>query len=161
MGLEFILPKRIREQKLKNMTTFFEHQRTSYKKGYLKNLILLASMDGALEEEEKALISRIGLKRGLKEWQINELLTDSKPSGVFLPESMTNRMNLLFDFMQVVYADGEVSEKEIEFLKTIIETFKLHPQLMDQMLKLFLNQMPTADEWKSFLEDHLMVKENV
>lgn len=155
------MPKGIARRKLKNMTTFFEHQRTSYKKGYLKNLILLASMDGALEEEEKALISKIGLKRGLKEWQINDLLSDSQPSEVFLPESMANRMNLLFDFMQVIYADGEVSEKEIEFLKTIIETFKLHPQMMDKLLRLFPNQMPTADEWKNFLEDHLLVAENV
>jgi len=51
-------------RKLTNtMTSFFEHQRSSFKRNYLRNLIVLASADGSLEVEEKELITRIGLRR--------------------------------------------------------------------------------------------------
>ena len=137
------------------MTTFFEHQKTSYKKNYLRNLILVAAMDGHLDEEEKTLIYKIGLKRGLKQWQITELLESAKPAEVFLPESITNRMNLLFDLMQIIYIDGRMSPKEVEFMRSIVGSFELHPVTIEQLIELFLNQMPTAVEWKHFVDNYI------
>ena len=76
------------------MTTFFEHQKSSYKKSYLRNLISIASSDGLLDNDEKNLIHRVGKVRGLKEWQVNQLLEeDFTDHEVFIPETVSNRMN--------------------------------------------------------------------
>ena len=134
------------------MTTFFEHQRTSYKRNYLRNLICLASSDGQLDDEEKSLIQKIGTKRGLKEWQINELIENPGNCDIFLPESINNRMNMLYDLMQIIYADSLVNDREIEFITSIVDAFKLHPEIVAQLMKLFQNNAPSPSEWKEFVE---------
>lgn len=135
------------------MTTFFEHQRSSYKRNYLRNLIALASADGMLDDEEKALIVKIGLKRGLKEWQVNQLIEEYGISKheVFLPESIHNRMNMLYDLMQIIYADKKVSQREVEFMVDIVQEFQLSSEIVIHLIKLFENGVPTSDEWKDFV----------
>lgn len=134
------------------MTSFFEHQRTSYKRNYIKNLIVLASADGLLDSEERALIIKIGQKRGLKAWQVEELLNDKTEQTVFLPESVHNKMNMLYDLMQVIYADNKVTEKEVEFMVSLVEAFRLKPEIVVQLMLLFENNTPSADEWLNFTD---------
>ncbi len=141
-------------RKLTNtMTSFFEHQRSSFKRNYLRNLIVLASADGSLEAEEKALITRIGLRRGLKAWQIEELLQDTTKHDLFLPESVANRMNMLFDLMELVYANRQVNENEIIYIKGILVAFQLPLTVMDDLTKLFENGTPTSIQWRDFVDE--------
>jgi len=134
------------------MTSFFEHQRTSYKRNYLRNLIALASSDGQLGPEEQEMIMSIGHKRGLKTWQIEALIIDPTAHEVFLPETIGNRMNMLFDLMQIIYADHNVDRKEMEFLANIVEAFQLHPEVAGQLTRLFEKGTPTTDEWRAFVD---------
>jgi uncharacterized tellurite resistance protein B-like protein len=144
------------------MTSFFEHQRTSYKKNYLKTLIVLASSDGLVAGVERDLIVRIGQKRGLKTWQIEEILNEKGDQEVFMPESIHNRMNMLYDLMQVIYADKLVDEKEIAFMQNLVEAFRLKPEIMVQLMLLFDNNTPSKDEWANFTDfacAHLVIKD--
>ena len=134
------------------MTSFFEHQRTSYKRSYVRNLIALASTDGTLDPEEKMLIYTIGARRGLKDWQIAELLEDTTSHTFFIPESVGNRMNLLYDVMQIVYADGRVTATEHAFVTNIINALSLEPQIVQELLNLFELRTPTILEWNDFIE---------
>lgn len=133
------------------MTTFFEHQRSSYKRNYMRNLICLASLDGKLDEEEINLIHKIGVKRGLKVWQINELIENPGNGEMFLPESMNNRMDLVYDLMQIVHIDNEVTEYETEFMMTIIEALNLEPEIVNQLMVMFQEGVPSVEEWKEFV----------
>lgn len=135
------------------MTTFFEHQKSSFKKNYLRNLIALAATDGHMDQEEIRVVYNVGKNRGLKEWQITSLLNeDTKGHEIFLPENVTNRMNLLYDFMQIVYADGLVNHPEMDFIKTIVERFNLRPEVADHLVDLFQYGPPPATEWKEFVD---------
>ena len=134
------------------MTSFFEHQRSSFKRNYLRNLIVLASADGSLEAEERAHITRIGLRRGLKEWQIEELLSDTTKYEVFLPESVANRMNMLFDLMELVYVDRNVNENEIVYIKNLLVAFQL-PISLEDLTKMFAHGTPSADQWREFVDE--------
>lgn len=134
------------------MTSFFEHQRISFKRNYLRNLISLASTDGDLDAEERNLIMAIGMRRGLKEWQINELLEDTTRHVFFVPDSIGNRMNLLYDIMQIVYADGIVTTTEINFVKNILGSLDLEQEVMGDILGLFDKGTPTILEWNDFME---------
>ena len=135
------------------MTTFFEHQKSSFKRNYLKNLIVLASADGALGEDERSLITRIGLRRGLKAWQIEELFSDVKDHTTFLPESMANRMNMLYDLMELVYVDRHANANEIQYIKDLLEVFELRSEVMDDLIFLFRNGPPSRTDWMDFVDD--------
>src|SRR5688572_30555735 len=134
------------------MTSFFEHQRTSYKRNYIRNLIVLASSDGNLDSCERALIIKIGQKRGLKTWQVEEVLNDKTEQPVFLPESLHNKMNMIYDLMQVIHADNKVTEKEIQFMVSLVEAFRLKPEIVVQLMLLFENNKPSPDEWLNFTD---------
>lgn len=135
------------------MTTFFEHQKSSFKRNYLKNLIALATADGTLGADEKALITKIGLRRGLKVWQIDELFSESANHTTFLPESMANRMNMLYDLMELVYVDRQANANEIEYIKNLLDVFQLKPSLMDELSMLFKNGTPSKTEWMEFVDE--------
>lgn len=134
------------------MTTFFEHQKTSYKKKYLTNLIALASSDGHLDEAERELIVKIGRKRGLKDWQINELLEYQSPKEVFLPEALSNRMEMLYDLMQIVYADNTVTADEVKYVTEIVHELKFRSETVDQLIEMFAQGIPQTSEWREFVE---------
>jgi uncharacterized tellurite resistance protein B-like protein len=133
------------------MTSFFEHQRTSFKRNYLRNLIALASADGSLDSPEKSLIVSIGLRRGLKEWQISELLEETTKHIFFVPDSLGNRMNLLYDIMQIVYADGKVTKSEVTFVTNIVASLEMDAEIVDDILNLFSTRTPTVVEWNEFM----------
>jgi uncharacterized membrane protein YebE (DUF533 family) len=135
------------------MTTFFEHQRSSYKKNYMRNLIVLAASDGEMDKGEMKLIFNIGRSRGLKDRQLDELLAEDLTNHeLFIPEPLAGRMNLLYDFMQLAYADGIVNSEEIEFIKNIVAKFNLRQELADHLIDLFRYGAPTVDEWREFIE---------
>jgi uncharacterized tellurite resistance protein B-like protein len=134
------------------MTSFFEHQKLSFRKNYLRNLIQLASADGHLDESEKTVLYEIGKQRNLKDWQIAELLDDKSPLEVFIPDSFLNKMNLLFDLMKLIYADGVVDEKEVAYIKTILTSFNLSYNVVSELLIIFKNGTPSPEEWREFTE---------
>jgi hypothetical protein len=134
------------------MTSFFEHQKFSFKKNYLKNLIQLASADGHLDDSEIQVLYAIGRQRKLKDWQIEELLNDTSPIEVFIPESFLNRMNLLFDLMRLLYADGIVDEQEVAYVKFILASFNLAPSVGEELLQLFKYGSPSPEVWREFTE---------
>jgi len=134
------------------MTSFFEHQKFSFKKNYLRNLIQLASADGHLDDREVEVLYSIGRQRKLKDWQIQELLDDTSPFEVFIPESFLNRMNLLYDLMRLLYADGIVDEQEVAYVKFILTSFNLSPTVGEELLDLFKEGAPAQETWREFTE---------
>jgi uncharacterized tellurite resistance protein B-like protein len=134
------------------MTSFFEHQKLSFRKNYLRNLIQLASADGHMDETEKQVLYEIGMKRNLKAWQIDELLNDDAEVEVFIPESFLNRMNLLFDLMRLIYADGIVEEQEVAYIKHILSAFNLSHNVIGELLIMFKDGVPDPDIWREFTE---------
>ncbi|HYC85785.1 MAG TPA: hypothetical protein VEB86_11205 [Chryseosolibacter sp.] len=139
------------------MTSFFEHQKLSFRKNYIRNLIQLASADGHLDETELKVLFEIAAKRNLKEWQVKELLKDTTPFEVFIPESFLNKMTLLFDLMRLIYADGVVDESEIAYIRFILASFKLSPGVISELFIMFQNGTPDSDTWREFTES-LMIE---
>ena len=134
------------------MTSFFEHQKLSFRKNYLRNLIQLASADGHLDETERQVLYEIGGQRKLKTWQIDELLNDKAQFEVFIPESSLNRMNLLFDLMRLIYADGVVEEQEIAYIKHILSAFNLSQNVIAELLIMFKDKTPSPEQWREFTD---------
>ena len=130
------------------MRGFFEHQYLSFKKRHVRNLIALAKIDGQFHEDEKELIIKLGVKYGLKERQIEKLLADESAIELYIPESHDQKMDQLYDIMQVVYADGVVDASEVKFCEDIVTRFGYNIDMVPWLIELFATEeVVTPQEW--------------
>lgn len=130
------------------MQGFFEHQYLTYKKNHIKNLLALAKADDHMHEKEIELLFRIGAKYGLKDWQVQNLLDASEKFELTVPDNFNDRMNLLYDLLLMVYADGVVEEKEILFCEDVAKRFNMNKDIVNWLLKIFdQGTPPPPDEW--------------
>lgn len=136
------------------MMGFFEHQYLSYKKNHIRNLLALASVDGNIHEEEIALLFRIGKGYGLKPQQVQALIDSTEKFELNIPDNHNDRMNLLYDLVQMVYADGIVDQHEIQFCEEAIVQFGMKKELLQYLLGLFDKATrPAPDEWEEIKKE--------
>jgi len=135
------------------MIGFFEHQYLSYKKKHLRNLVALANVDGHLHKDERALIYRLGEKYGLKERQITKIIENDKEQVLYVPERDEEKMDQLFDLLQMVYADGVVDDSEVDFCKDVVSKFGYKEALVDKLIELFSTGDPVPTDW-----DHVKIE---
>jgi uncharacterized tellurite resistance protein B-like protein len=131
------------------MIGFFENQYLSYKKDHIKNLLALAKADGTVHEKEKVVIFKIGKRYGLKERQVKEILESNEKFKINVPNNHHDKMNVLYDLMLIVFADGVIEKKEIEFCEDVAKQFSMKKEIVKWLLKeVFENgKPPVADEW--------------
>ena len=136
------------------MIGFFEFQYLSFKKRSLGNLIALAKSDGHLDPAEEHLLYKLGAKYGLKDRQITVMINSNRDFKLFTPEKHDEKMNMLFDLMQLVYADGIVAMEEIDFCHQIAEQFGYSADIVPWLLEHFSSHhVPDHETWQ------VMVKE--
>jgi uncharacterized tellurite resistance protein B-like protein len=80
----------------------------------LKNLVIMASADGALSEREIALLVDRCSEMGLDEADLGKAVEFalSDQASLKLPKSRTEQIAMLEDMMKVMAADGVLSEVE-------------------------------------------------
>jgi hypothetical protein len=138
------------------MKGFFEHQYLSYKKNHLKHLLALANADGNIHEKELVLLFKLGKKYGLKDWQIQNLVDSKEKFELNIPDNFYDRMNLLYDLILMVYADGVVEKREIAFCEDVAIKFKMKKSIVKWLLENFeKGTPPPPDEWEEIKEQAL------
>ena len=136
------------------MIGFFEHQYLSYKKSHIKNLLALAKVDGTMHPEEEALLYRLGKKYGLKDRQVKQLVDLDEKFDVVIPDNHHDKMNLLYDLILMVYADGVVDKDEIEFCEEAVKRFGMKKELVAWLIAEFdRGTPPPPDEWEEIKEE--------
>lgn len=129
------------------MQGFFEHQYLTYKKNHIKSLLALAKVDDHMHESEVALLFKIGQKYGLKDWQVQNLVDSVEKFELTVPDNFNDRMNLLYDLLLMVYADGVVEQREIDFCEDVAKRFQMKKGIVTWLLKIFDKGIPPNDEW--------------
>lgn len=131
------------------MIGFFEHQYLSYKKNHIKNLLALSKADGHMHEKELEMLYKIGNRYGLKDRQITALVESNEPFEVNVPDNFHDKMNVLYDLVLMVYADGVVEQKEIDFCEDVVKKFGMKPGMVQWLISdvFALGTPPPPDEW--------------
>lgn len=137
------------------MLGFFEHQYLSYKKDHIKNLLALAKADGHVHEKEQKMLFKIGKRYGLKDRQIQTLMDSDEKFEVNVPNNHHDKMNLLYDLMLMVYADGVVEKKEIAFCEDVVKKFGMKKEVVKWLLDQVFDKgtPPPPDEWDELKEE--------
>ncbi len=130
------------------MLGFFEHQYLSYKKNHIKNLLALAKVDGHMHPKEEELLFKIAKRYGLKERQVKVLMESDEKFSMNVPDNHNDKMNLLYDLVLMVYADGVVDEHELEFCEEAVRQFGMKTEIIGWLLEEFdRGTPPPPDEW--------------
>jgi uncharacterized tellurite resistance protein B-like protein len=137
------------------MNGFFEHQYLSYKKNHIKNLLALAKADGFVHEKEQKMLFKIGKRYGLKDRQVQELITSDEKFSVNVPDNFNDQMNVLYDLMLMVWADGVVEKKEIDFCESLVKRFGMKKEIVKWLLHEVFEKgtPPPPDEWDELKQE--------
>ncbi len=85
--------------------------------GHFRNLVLIANVDGHLDDHEILLLFKIGHSIGLTNTQIGEIMDNPDHYAVIPPLSKDDRMEMIIDMIRMMLADGEVEENEEKLLR--------------------------------------------
>ena len=85
---------------------------------HLKNLVIMASADGALSESEIALLVDRCSEMGLREADLGKAVAYalSDEASLKLPTEKTEQIAMLSDLVRIMAADGKLSEIEKRLL---------------------------------------------
>jgi uncharacterized tellurite resistance protein B-like protein len=139
------------------MIGFYEHQYLSYKTNHIKNLLALAKADGTVHEKERDILFKLGKRYGLKDRQISALIESNEKFEIHIPDNHNDKMNVLFDVMLMVYADGVVEKQEIAFCENLVKKFGYKKQIVKWMLEDVFDKgaAPNVQDWKEIKEEGL------
>ncbi len=137
------------------MIGFFEHQYLSYKKSHIKNLLALAKADGFMHEKEEKMLFKIGRRYGLKDRQIKTLVDSDEKFQVIVPDNHQDKMNVLYDLMLIVFADGVVEKREIAFCEDMVKKFGMKKEVVKWLLEEVFEKgtPPPPEEWAEMREE--------
>jgi len=137
------------------MKGFFENQYLSYKKNHIKNLLALAKADGFVHEKEQKMLFKIGKRIGLKDRQVKELMSSNEKFTINVPDNFRDQMNVLYDIMQMVWADGVVEKSEIAFCENLVKKFGLKKDIVKWLLQEVFEKgaTPPTDEWIDLVKE--------
>lgn len=136
------------------MIGFYEHQYLSYKKNHIKNLLALAKADGKVHEKEEKVLYKIGKRYGLKDRQIKEMIESKGTYEINVPDNHNDKMDVLYDLMQMVYADGVVEKKEVAFCENVAKRFGFKKGIVKWMMEdIFDKGLPNFRDWSELKEE--------
>ncbi len=80
------------------------------------SLVRLATVDGELNAGEEALLARFARKLGVHESEHKAILKDPKKFPMSPRNTLENRLQLLHDMFNIIFADNEIEEDEHQLL---------------------------------------------
>ena len=81
-------------------------------KGTFNNLVMLARVDGKVDETEQALLDRIAHRLSLTDAQVEEILSHPENYPMQPPSSKEERIERFVQFIEMICIDGIVDPKE-------------------------------------------------
>jgi len=90
----------------------FQSGEQSALKGTFNNLVMLARVDGKVDETEQALLDRIAHRLSLTDEQVQEIISHPENYPMQPPTSKEDRFERFVQFMEMVCVDGVIDPKE-------------------------------------------------
>jgi hypothetical protein len=103
------------------MFELFESKKTKQVKNHLRNLVILGASDGHLQQAEKEIIVKIGLRHGLKQPAIEKIIANPGHKHLPLAKTDEDRFQQVYDIVEMTLSDGIADETELHFCVEMAE----------------------------------------
>jgi uncharacterized tellurite resistance protein B-like protein len=103
------------------------------------NLYSMALADSKFDEKEISILYKLGEERGIPKETIDALLLNPPLSeNLTLPNSLTEKVEYLYDYAKMILADGVVDEKEVNMLEKFCTKFQFQEENVSTIAQLLI-----------------------
>ena len=85
--------------------------------GHFANIVHLAAIDGIINIEEDTLMHKLAKKLGVSDSEFKEVVSSPSSYPIVPAVSKTDRLEKLYDFFKIIYADHQCDEEEMGLLR--------------------------------------------
>lgn len=100
------------ENKMGTIAELFQSGAQKANKGYFNNLVMLARVDGKVDDKEIKLLTRIAKRLSLTNEQVKEIIEHSDSYPMIPPVSKEERYERFIQFVHMTVVDGQVDPIE-------------------------------------------------
>lgn len=90
----------------------FESGGQSSDKGIFNNLVMLARVDGTVDDTEQDLLNRISHRLSLTDEQVSEIIENPNNYPMIPPSGKEDRIERFVQFIEMICIDGVIDAKE-------------------------------------------------
>lgn len=130
----------------------FESGEQSANKGHFNNLVMLARIDGKVDETEVTLLTRIAKRLSLTNEQVKEILEHSDQYPMVPPVSKEDRYERFIQFIQMTFIDGEVDPAERNLVSKYGIALGLNDEEIEEKFPMILDQVKAEKSKDEILE---------
>jgi uncharacterized tellurite resistance protein B-like protein len=123
-------------------------------KKQLSILIHLAEADKHFARAEREMIFRLAKIRNFSEEEVNALIRKPEPIDSLDALSNEQKLNYLYDCLDLIYVDNKVFESELTFCKSIATKLGFKKNVIDFLVDNFDKKL-TEDTKKAVFDNYL------
>jgi uncharacterized tellurite resistance protein B-like protein len=123
-------------------------------KKQLSILIHLAEADKHFAKAEREMIFRLAKIRNFSEEEVNALIRKPEPIDTLDALSNEQKLNYLYDCLDLIYVDNKVFESELTFCKSIATKLGFKKNVIDFLVDNFDKKL-TEDTKKAVFDNYL------
>jgi len=112
-------------------------------------LASLAAIDGEINADEKEVLDRFAFKLGISEAEYKDILKKENKYPIETPHSLEKRLERLFNFFQIIFADNIIDDHEMSMVKKYAIGLGFMPdkanQIIEKSVAIFTGKIPFED----------------
>lgn len=121
-------------------------------KSHFLNLYSLALADNEVDTSELEVLFHIGNEHGVPKEEIEKLLLYPDMIKTSIPNDTLTKVQYLYDFVQVILADGVVDEREKTALKKFCQNFGFEEQHIPKIMEFLIEEGKKGTEKEVIIE---------
>ena len=142
------------------MLTLFATKKIKAHKNHIMNLVQLAKVDGKISKSESGLLIKIGERNGVTAEEVFEMVDASDDFFYKRPVNDEQRFDQLYDLVEMMRIDGEVSFKEVTYTTDIAEKMGVRKAVAWILIKSLVDGMAlelSKEELKAKAAEYLFI----
>ncbi len=134
---------------------FFESGEQSANKGYFNNLVMLARIDGKVDNDEINLLTRIATRLGLTSEQVKEIIEHPDQYPMVPPVSLEERYERFIQFVKMICVNGHIEPSEERLVSKYGTALGMTEESIEKMYPIILAKVKAGISRDVILEDIL------
>jgi uncharacterized tellurite resistance protein B-like protein len=135
-----------------SIASLFESGEQARGKGHFKNLVMVARMDGEIDEAEQHLLNRMADRLSLTKEQISEVMEDAATYATAPPVSREERYERFIQLIQMCIIDGALNKREEQLVRKFGLTLGMTEEKVNLHFPIILKKLTDGHSREEVLE---------